>query len=657
MTAVAGRHRDAAPAVAAAWWPTALVFLLACLPYAETPWFGFVDYDDPEHVAGHAIVGRGLTARGVAWAFGFGTDPARDGWFNWPLTWLSHMTDASFFGSWAGGHHVVNVLLHAVNAVLVFAVVRRLGYTLPGALLVSAVFAVHPAQVESVAWVSERKTVLCACLMFLAMLAYLRWREARASAGGGAGDRAAVWLLAWNVLGGLALLAKPLAVTLPCVLLLIDAMRLERVRGASLAERLASLARRVPEKLPLVAAVAATCVWTVSAQADAGAVHQLPLATRLAHAVVAYATYLRVFFWPAGLGCFHPHPGMPTGATFTASAAAVLAATAAVTVAMLRGRSLPLFGWLWFLGTLVPTIGVIQVGGNGWSDRYLYLPIVGLALTVAGLAEWAAAAGGERRLNPAGRRAAAAVGTAWIAVLAVVAWRQAVTWRDTGTLAAASVAASPASAEAWNMLAVHQAGTGHVQAAEESFGNAIALAASPVRRADHVANLGRLLLDVGRDADAARVFTAAVEAVPHHGAGRRGLGVALTRLGAADRAEEVFRRLVADDPRDAIAWVGLGNALYQLGRADEAVASYSRALALDPHDAATLVNRAWARLEAGDRPGAASDVTAALGLGQAPAEELLEAVERSTPARPASSAGRARKGDEAGGGPGRESGE
>ena len=153
----------------------------------------------------------------MAWAFGFGTDPATDGWFNWPLTWLSHMADASVFGMWAGGHHAVNVFFHAVNAVLVLLLAQRLGLALPGALFASAIFAVHPAQVESVAWVSERKTVLCACLMLLSMLAYVRWRDVVTPAAGSepAGRRAMMWLIGWNVLGVAALLAKPLAVTLP----------------------------------------------------------------------------------------------------------------------------------------------------------------------------------------------------------------------------------------------------------------------------------------------------------------------------------------------------------------------------------------------------------------------------------------------------------
>jgi len=607
----------------------ALVFVLAFAPYAQTPWFDFVDYDDPDHVAGHAIVGRGLTARGVAWAFGFGTDPATDGWFNWPLTWLSHMVDASLFGAWAGGHHLVNVLFHAANAVLVLWLARRLGLAVPGALVVAAVFAVHPAQVESVAWVSERKTVLCGSLTFATMLAYLRWRELVAASGTTAnGRQAAMWLVGWNALGMLALLAKPLAVTLPCVLLLLDAVHLRRAHGANLGEWLASFSRCIPEKLPLFAGVAGMCVWTVMSQSEAGAVYPLPLTTRLAHAVVAYATYLRVFFWPVGLGCFHPHPGMPTVVTFTAAAAGLLAMSGIAIVAAVKGRPLPLLGWLWFLGTLVPMIGVIQVGGNGWSDRYLYVPIVGLALIVASLAEWAMTAASDRRRRAPSStaRPATLVGAACIVVLTILAWRQTETWRDTNTLAVASVAADPTSAEAWNMLAVFQARRGDLNSAEESFREAISRANSPARRADHLSNLGRMFLDAGRDADAARAFAAVVEAVPQHMAGRRGLGMALTRIGAEDRAVEVFGAIVKERPRDTVAWVGLGNALYRLGQAADAAKCYSYALANDPHDPLTLVNRAWALVETGDRIGAARDVAAADALGHSVGAELLDAL-------------------------------
>jgi len=618
MSATSDTRRGGGAATSGGWWPAAVVFVLACLPYGATPWFDFVAYDDPDHVAGHPIIGRGLTLDGLVWAFGVGADPAHDGWFNWPLTWISHMADASLFASWPGGHHLVNVLFHGMNAALVLTLTRRLGVALPGALLVAAVFAVHPAQVESVAWVSERKTVLCACLMFLTILAYLQWRDCLgAEETAGADGRSVAWLIGWNALGLCALLAKPLAVTLPCVLLLCDAGPLRRARGASLAQRAAAICRCVPEKLPLFVAVVAMCVWTVASQVEAGAVRQLPLATRLAHAVVADATYLRVFLWPVGLGCFHPHPGMPTVAGFLAAAAGLVAATAIVTTVTRRGRPLALFGWLWFLGTLVPTIGVIQVGDNGWSDRYLYVPIVGLALVVVSLGEWAVAEFGHRRHGvPCGSgRVAAVGGVAWIAVLAVLGWRQTGIWRDTGALAAACLAANPGSAEAWNLLGVFQARRGDLKSAEQSFVEAISHARSPTRRADLLANLGRTLLDAGRDDDATRVFAAVVQAVPRHVAGRRGLGVALTRVGAEDRAAEVFAGLVRDRPGDAVAWVGYGNALYGLGRAAEAAGCYDRALAIDPSDAPTLANRAWARLASGDRAGAERDVEAVTALG------------------------------------------
>ena len=716
MTTAAGGDGDADPAAAATWWPAALVFLLACLPYVETPSFEFVSYDDPDHVAGHAIVGRGLTARGMAWAFGFGTDPATDGWFNWPLTWLSHMTDATVFGGWAGGHHAVNVLLHAVNAVLVLALVRRLGLTLPGGLLAAAVFAVHPGQVESVAWVSERKTVLCACLMFQTVLVYLRWRDERH------GRSAFGWLLAWNALAGLALLAKPLAVTLPCVLLLIDAMPLGRVRGASLAEWLASLARCLPEKVPMFVLAAATCAWTVASQSEAGAVQHLSLATRSGHAVVAYATYVSVFLLPSGLGCFHPHPGMPTAAAFVAALAAMLGLSAVVAAAAVRGRPLALFGWYWFLGTMVPMIGIIQVGSNGWSDRYLYVPIVGLATSLAALVEWGVAAARTRRLPRAATPRAglwpAALASAWVVGLAYLAFGQARTWRDDESLAVAAVAASPESSAAWNMLAslhvarrqspeavqaarralahdpgnesalinlgIGLAGVGEQRHAEAALRSAAQLTRATDRWLVATYNVGRLMLEMDRDGEAAEAFAGVLRRSPGHAAARRGLGVALTRLGDPSRAVAVFRQAVSDHPDDADAWVGLGNALYRLDRSTEAVACYDRALDLAPDDPEVLMNRAWARLEAGDRAGAESDASAAanlglalsrLGLFDAAVAAFREALERdpgneaaraglqdagakraaAAPSR--ASGGPAREGDEAGRGPGEQGGE
>ncbi len=586
------------------WWPAAVVVLLACLPYVETPWFGFVAHDDPGHVTKNPWVSRGLTLRGAAWAFGVGAEPAVDGWLNWPLTWLSHMADVSLFGAWAGGHHVVNVLLHAVNAVLVLALVRRLGLGDAAALIGAAVFAVHPTQVESVAWVSERKTVLCSCLLFLSMLAYLRWREARVSAGGDSGDRAAVWLLAWNVLGVLALLAKPLAVTLPCVLLLLDAVPLGRLESTTPRGFVMTLARCVPEKIPLFLAVVGTCAWTVASQSHAGAVTHLPLVTRLAHATVAYDTYLRVFFWPSGLAVIHQHQGMPTPAAFVAAVVVILTVTALTVVAARRGRPLPLVGWLWFIGTLVPMIGIVQVGSNGWSERYLYVPIVGLAVAVAAAGEWLVARvsmTAAQGVGPVSRRLAAGVAAFWIAVLAGLAWWQTGQWRDTATLAARTLAANPARPAqqvrpgdatarwyAFTWLAADALERRDHAAAERWLLEAERIPEFPQKQAALQASLGRLMLDTGRDVEAARRFTAALAHAPRDVPSRVGLGLALLRGGDARQAEEIFRRLTEERPRIPLPWVGLASAALQLGRTAEATACCERALALAPGDRAAL---------------------------------------------------------------------
>lgn len=601
---------NASPVSARRWWPAGPIFLLALVPYVETPWFEFVAFDDLGHVTSNPVIRSGLTLRGVAWAFGIDADPAVDGWLNWPLTWLSHMADVSLFGEWAGGHHLVNVLFHAVNALLVLAIARRLGLTMRAAVFVAAVFAVHPVQVESVAWVSERKTVLCACLTFLSMLMYQHWRGLVTAAA--SGGQAAAWWIGWNTLGGLALLAKPLAVTLPGLLVLLDAMPLGRIRAASAGSFRATLARCLPEKLPLFAAVAATCAGTIAAQSHAGAVTHLPLVARLAHAIVAYATYLEVFLWPVGLSVIHQHPGMPTPAAFVAAAIVLLTVTAVTVAVARRGRPLPLVGWAWFLGTLVPMIGIVQVGSNGWSERYLYVPIVGLAVATAAVGEWlldpvgTAASGRLERLSP---RLVGGLVATWIAVLSGLAWWQTGQWRDTATLAARTLAAHPTGPEpprqpgeatarwyAFTWLAADAIDRRDLAAAERWLLEADRIPEFPQKQAFLQGRLGRLMLDTGRDAEAARRFTAALAHAPHDVPSRVGLGLTLLRGGEARQAEDIFRRLTEERPRIALPWVGLASALLDLGRAAEATACCERALALSPGDRAALAMLESARV-------------------------------------------------------------
>ena len=628
------------------WWPAALVFLLACLPYVETPWFEFVDYDDPEHVSRHDVVSRGLSPRSIAWAFGIGAEPGKDGYFNWPLAWLSHMVDIELFGAWAGGHHVVNVLFHAVNAVLVLALVRRLGLATPAAWLVAAVFAVHPAQVESVAWVSERKTVLCTFFMLLSMLAYLRAHRAGA-------DRSAVarsvagsvtWFVAWNALGVLALLGKPLAVTLPCVLLLFDVAPLGRIHGPGARAWLTTAGRAVAEKLPLLVCAILDAAWTVAVQSSADAVTPLPWATRLAHATVAYATYLRVFFWPVDLGCIHPHPGMPSAMALIASAALLAVASGLFIAAAWRGRPVAVIGWCWFLGTLVPMVGLVTVGMNGWSDRYLYVPVIGLAVAVLeagralGQPLWQHVAGPASEFRdrlPELRRLAIGLGAGWLTALSLASWSLASQWRDTPTLAARTLATSSepdARWYAWTWLARHHVRQRDYATAEDYFYRAQSVDSDPARAREklvvwHTA-MGRLHMDAQRYAEAVQEFSLVLCHRPDHLEARLGLAVALSRAGEPERAAGLFEEVVMDDPECAVAWVGLGDFHLQAGRAAEAIRCLDRALAIKPDNAGAVTLRAWARVACGDRTGAEADAARRTQLGRPSDPDLLKAIDR-----------------------------
>jgi tetratricopeptide (TPR) repeat protein len=473
--------------------------------------------------------------------------------------------------------------------------------------------------------------------MLLSMLAYLRSQLATS------GPAAAAWFVGWNVLGVLALLGKPLAVTLPCVLLLFDFAPLGRVRGPNARGWLTTGGRAVVEKLPLLACAILDAWWTVAVQSGAGAVTPLPWATRLAHATVAYATYLRVFFWPVDLGCIHPHPGMPPVTAVLASVALLAVASGVCIAAARRGRPLALVGWCWFLGTLVPMVGLVTVGSNGWSDRYLYVPIVGIAIAVAdvglALAEPLRACLASRGLGRFGAHGmgAAAIGGAvvWLVTLTIASWRQASQWRDTPTLASQTLAASTdphAHWHAWTWLARHHARERDFSTAEAFFGRAQALAPDasqiPARAVAWHYAVGRMRMTDRRYADAAREFAAVLALRPDHISGRLGLAVALSRTGRPDRAAAIFEQVLADKPQCAVAWVGLGDLHLRAGRAAEAADCLDRALAIQPDDAAAVTLRAWARVACGDRAGAEADMVYAAQLGKLPGADLLEAIGR-----------------------------
>jgi hypothetical protein len=361
---------------------TVVLLLLIAAVYSLVLGYGFLNWDDGLYVTANPLVRSGLTPRGISEAF---TTFACSNWH--PLTLVSHMLDVSLFGTWAGGHHLTNVVLHALNALLVLALAWRLTARWPESLVIAALFAVHPQRVESVAWVSERKDLLCGLFFLVSVGAYLRFTAAAELRSRG------LWYAAAVGSGILACLAKPMAVTLPLVVLLLDAWTGRTARESG--------RRILGEKAPFVAMAGLTAVLTMLAQEGAKATAiAVPFGVRVANAVVGYATYVRRAIWPTGLAAMYPHvanranfeviagipvetaaPGLPV--VQIVSAVAMLGGITAAAMALARPRAdrgMPwlAFGWAWFLVMLLPVIGLVQAGSQATADRYYYLPGIGL---------------------------------------------------------------------------------------------------------------------------------------------------------------------------------------------------------------------------------------------------------------------------------------
>jgi protein O-mannosyl-transferase len=524
----------------------------------------FVNYDDPGYVTENRNVRSGLTRDGLAWAF---RTTAEANWH--PLTWLSHMLDCQLYGLNAGAHHLTSLLFHAANTLLLFVVLSRMTGTVWRSALVAALFALHPLHVESVAWVAERKDVLSAFFWMMTLGAYARYVERPRLA-------SYVPVLVFLALG---LMAKPMLVTLPFVLLLLDFWPLRRLPMQG-REGMADLNRRdgfgvwdrgvLLEKIPLVLLAAASSLVTFSVQKSGGTVvsaEALPLTLRVSNAIISYGSYILKMFWPSGLAVFYPSRAA-IGWELPVSVM-LIAGVSILVIRALRRRPYLAVGWFWYLGTLVPVIGLVQVGEQAMADRYTYIPLIGLFIMIA----W-----GVPELLHGTRYAKTALGFSGaivLAALAVCTWFQLGYWKNSVTLFKHAIEVTDGNRLAELNLGAALVSQGRLQEAVAHYRDV--LRRSPDLAEAHV-NLGATMAAMGNLEQAIDHYQQALEIMPDAAEAHNNLGAALMTKGELDRAATHLAEALRIKPGYAEAQLNLGKVLARQGRVDDAVAHYFEAL-------------------------------------------------------------------------------
>jgi len=628
-----------------------LLALVTVAVYAPVARYDFVGYDDPDYITNNPHVLGGLSWGSTIWAFKAGYAS------NWhPLTWLSHMLDCQLFGPSAGAQHLVSVVFHVANTLLLFLVLRRLTGAHGRSAFVAGLFALHPLHVESVAWIAERKDVLSAFFFFLTLWAYARYAESKpgnSEAKGGTEEQASYtprtvlrflssphyWLAL--LLFACGLMSKPMLVTLPFVLMLLDYWPLRRWQsgtggrsvslenlaeacGGTRGPRLASLLPLLLEKVPFLALSVGSSVVTFWVQREGGSVSvSLSLGARVANALVAYVSYVGKLFCPAKLSVLYPHPGH-WPAWQVLGCGLLLAGGCGMVAWLARGRPYLTVGWFWFLGMLVPVIGLVQVGLQSMADRYTYLPSIGLfIMLVWGIQELSSI----RRW----RSNALVLGVALALVACVFTTESQVQyWRNSETLFRRAIETTSRNYLAYYNLGFYFNAQGRTAEAIDSYLRALeikpdyadalsnlgfvlaaqrrypesiqyfqeALRAEPDHLGAHN-NLGNVLADVGRVDEAIAHCEVVLKRKPEDADAHNNLGVALVRKGKIEQAIGHFRQAVRINPRDTSFRSNLGNALASQRQWAEAVSNYQQSLRLNPNDAQAHTNLGNALAEHG----------------------------------------------------------
>ena len=516
-------------------WICVGLLVLTCAVFIQTLRYDFVNYDDPSYVYQNRRITSGIDFANVAWAF---THVHSENWH--PLTTITHMLDCQLHGLKAGWHHFTNLLLHTIAVVLLFIALEQMTGALWRSAFVSAVFAVHPLHVESVAWIAERKDVLSAVFFMLTLLAYLHYTRA---------PSIGRYLIVAFIIA-LGLMSKPMLVTLPFVLLLLDFWPLGRFEARK-SNTGRQLLRLILEKIPLIALSVVSSIVTFLAQRGAiGWTEELPVSERISNAFVAYVIYIRQMFWPAGLAVFYPHPENRLSAWEVSLAFIILVGI--TLAALLFRKKAPYFvtGWLWYLGMLVPVIGLVQVGWQGHADRYTYLPQIGLYIAVTwAVSDWSRSWRFQRIVL--GTATALIVGA-----LSWCAWLQTSYWRDSETL--------------------------FTRALTVTRNNDVALN-----------NLGIIFLDKGQLDEAISKLQAAINLRPENAPAHDNLAKALLKKGQVTEAMVHYRKFLELEPANVEARNTLGTALIQQGHVREAIDQWQEALATQPENGNAASNLAW----------------------------------------------------------------
>lgn len=582
----------------------------------------FVSYDDQNYVVNNTHVTSGLSLENVRWAM---TATHASNWH--PVTWVSHMIDCELFGLDAGKHHMTSVVLHAANTALLFAALIIMTGAFWRAAVVAALFGLHPLHVESVAWIAERKDVLSTFFLLLVVCVW-GWRAkvlrnaSSATPGAGGGGATRLLYATALLLFALGLMAKPMLVTLPFVLLLVDAWPLRRFQNAEDARARAML---LVEKVPFVLLSGASCVVTLMAQRRGGAVASMQdftLLVRVENAAIAYARYLGKCFFPADLSVFYPNfaERAPLGAVV--GSVALLALVTALALRLRRRCGYVLAGWLWFLGTLVPVIGLVQVGGQAIADRYTYIPLIGIFFAVVW---WLA----DLSVTVTTRRAAGAAAGVVLVALAALAWAQVGVWKNSTTLFTQAAAVTRNNWVAHHGLFLAYSNVDRAKADAHLQETLRILAEFAGRFEKKGIELGKV---PGKEELAIDNFRTAIRIMRTLPGPHFGLALQLSKIpGREDEARAEFETVLKLDPSFLDAHVGLAGLLARKPEGRDAALRHLRfALRADPEFYEAHFAMGVLLMESGRLNEAAEHIRATLRLRPdfAPAQEILAQLER-----------------------------